>query len=164
MPAHPCSPARLPCSRLLRGAAHRNLPHPPYPHPTLTLTLTPTPHQLIATFLIPFAIIALTNFMGKMHDLKMSKKMGADKTLLERLSELEAVIDADDDGIVSPEEYVIFNLKQMGKVDEDTVGLLRDQFKALDADGSGELDANDLVLLTRACEMIGGPSKPKSQR
>ena len=44
----------------------------------------------------------------------MSKKMGADKTLLERLSELEAVIDADDDGIVSPEEYVIFNLKQMG--------------------------------------------------
>mmetsp|Transcript_70940 Transcript_70940/g.171341 ORF Transcript_70940/g.171341 Transcript_70940/m.171341 type:complete len:472 (+) Transcript_70940:87-1502(+) len=127
-----------------------------------------TPHsvwgQLIATFLIPFAIIALTNFMGKMHDLKMSKKMGADKTLLERLSELEAVIEADDDGIVSPEEYVIFNLKQMGKVDEDTVGLLRDQFKALDADGSGELDANDLVLLTRACEMIGGPSKPKSQR
>merc|ERR1711865_137062 len=114
----------------------------------------------IATFLIPFAIIALTNFMGKMHDLKMSKKMGADKTLLERLSELEAVIDADDDGIVSPEEYVIFNLKQMGKVDEDTVGLLRDQFKALDADGSGELDANDLVLLTRACEMIGGSNKP----
>ena len=52
----------------------------------------------------------------------------------------------------------------MGKVDEDTVSLLRDQFKALDADGSGELDANDLVLLTRACEMIGGPSKPKSQR
>ena len=50
------------------------------------------------------------------------------------------------------------------QVDEDTVGLLRDQFKALDADGSGELDANDLVLLTRACEMIGGPSKPKSQR
>jgi len=126
-----------------------------------------TPHsvwgQLIATFLIPFAIIALTNFMGKMHDLKMSKKMGADKTLLERLSELEAVIAADDDGIVSPEEYVIFNLKQMGKVDEDTVGLLRDQFKALDADGSGELDANDLVLLTRACEMIGGSNKPPAR-
>lgn len=116
--------------------------------------------QLLATFLIPFAIISLTNFMGKMHDLKMSKKMGADKTLLERLSELEGVIEADDDGIVSPEEYVIFNLKMMGKVDEDTVGLLRDQFKALDADGSGELDKNDLVLLTRACEMIGGP-RPK---
>lgn len=125
-----------------------------------------TPHsiwgQLIATFLIPFAIIALTNFMGKMHDLKMSKKMGADKTLAERLKELEVVIEADDDGIVSPEEYVIFNLKQMGKVDEDTVGLLRDQFKALDADGSGELDANDLVLLKRACDMIGGGRDRKS--
>ena len=142
MLAHPCSPTHA---------------RPP----VLTYSARPCPvAQLIATFLIPFAIIALTNFMGKMHDLKMSKKMGADKTLLERLSELEAVIAADDDGIVSPEEYVIFNLKQMGKVDEDTVGLLRDQFKALDADGSGELDANDLVLLTRACEMIGGPNKP----
>ena len=132
--------------------------------PVLTYSARPcSVAQLIATFLIPFAIIALTNFMGKMHDLKMSKKMGADKTLLERLSELEAVIAADDDGIVSPEEYVIFNLKQMGKVDEDTVGLLRDQFKALDADGSGELDANDLVLLTRACEMIGGSNKPPAR-
>ena len=110
--------------------------------------------QLLATFLIPFAIISLTNFMGKMHDLKMSKKMGADKSLQQRLEDLGAVIEADDDGIVSPEEYVIFNLKQMGKVDEDTVSLLRDQFKALDADGSGELDAKDLELLSRACEMI----------
>lgn len=120
-----------------------------------------TPHslwgQLIATFLIPFAIIALTNFMGKMHDLKMNKKMGADKTLKDRLKELEAVIEQDDDGVVSPEEYVIFNLKQMGKVDEDTVQLLREQFKALDADASGELDADDLELLRRACDQMSSP-------
>ena len=92
--------------------------------------------------------------MGKMHDLKMNKKMGADKTLKDRLKELEAVIEQDDDGIVSPEEYVIFNLKAMGKVDEDTVQLLREQFKALDADASGELDADDLELLRRACDQL----------
>ena len=84
----------------------------------------------------------------------LTLKMGADKTLKDRLKELEAVIEQDDDGIVSPEEYVIFNLKQMGKVDEDTVQLLREQFKALDADASGELDADDLELLRRACDQM----------
>merc|ERR1711869_69274 len=103
--------------------------------------------KLMAIFMIPFAIVSLTNFMGKMHDIKVSKKMGFDKTLRERLEELHKVIEADDNGIVSPEEYIIFNLKQMGKVDEDTVTLLRDQFTALDADGSGELDEDDLALL-----------------
>lgn len=29
------------------------------------------------------------------------------------------VIEADDDGVVSPEEYIIFNLKKMDKVDQE---------------------------------------------
>ena len=95
-----------------------------------------------------------------MADIKSQKKMGMDKTLRERLEELNAVIEADDNGIVTPEEYILFNLKQMGKVDDDTVNLLRDQFAALDADGSGELDAADLALLQKACEMIGGSGHP----
>ena len=64
------------------------------------------------------------------------------------------VIEQDDDGTVSPEEYVIFSLKKMGKVDDETLELLRDQFKALDADGSGELDADDIVMLTKACHAM----------
>ena len=96
----------------------------------------------------------MTNFIGKMADIKSQKKMGMDKTLRERLEELNAVIEADDNGIVTPEEYILFNLKQMGKVDDDTVNLLRDQFAALDADGSGELDADDLKLLQKACDLM----------
>lgn len=61
------------------------------------------------------------------------------------------VIEQDDDGTVSPEEYIIFNLKKMGKVDDDTIDLLRDQFDALDADGSGELDEGDIDMLEKAC-------------
>ena len=80
--------------------------------------------------------------------------MGADKTLRERLEELNEVIEADDDGIVSPEEYIIFNLKKMGKVDEDTIVLLREQFKALDADGSGSLDVDDIMGLKSACDAL----------
>ena len=40
----------------------------------------------------------------------------------------------------------------MGKVDDETLALLRDQFAALDADGSGALDEDDIKLLTQACE------------
>merc|ERR1719217_1280824 len=114
----------------------------------------------VIVVLIPLAIISLTNFIGKMADMKAQKKMGLNKTLKEKLEELNTVIEQDDNGIVTPEEYILFNLKQMGKVDNDTVNLLREQFNALDADGSGELDANDLALLQKACEMIGGSGNP----
>lgn len=126
-----------------------------------------TPHsiwgRIIATFLIPFAIVALTNFMGKLHDLRVSKRMGFDKSLRDRLDELHKVIEADDNGVVSPEEYILFNLKQMGKIDDDTVSLLREQFNALDADGSGELDADDLSLLQRACDKLDADAATHAQ-
>ena len=60
-----------------------------------------------------------------------AEKMGADKTLLMRLTELNEVIEADDDGTVSESEYILFNLRKMGKVDMDTITLLREQFKTL---------------------------------
>ena len=40
------------------------------------------------------------------------------------------------------------------QVDGDMITLLREQFKALDADKSGSLDASDIGLLTEACERI----------
>ena len=80
--------------------------------------------------------------------------MGLDKTLREKLEDLSEVIKAHDSGVVSPQEYILFNLKQMGKIDEDTVSVLRKQFHALDSDGSGELDAEDLALLKKACDMM----------
>ena len=60
---------------------------------------------------------------------------------------------------VSVEEYIIFNLKQMGKVDEEMLLLLRDQFRALDRDGSGSLDREDISLLERAAREHDGAEK-----
>ena len=37
--------------------------------------------------------------------------------------------------------------------------MLREQFMALDADGSGELDADDLVLLQKACDAIASEAE-----
>ena len=67
--------------------------------------------------------------LAELNDIAQAEKLGAEKTLLQRLEELSEVIDADDDGIVSEPEYILFNLKKMGKVDSDTLALLRDQFK-----------------------------------
>ena len=70
------------------------------------------------------------------------------------------MIEQDDDGTVSPEEYILFNLRKMGKVDTALLGLLRDQFKALDADGSGELDAGDIEMLTKCLNSCSSPHTP----
>merc|ERR1719310_1452565 len=78
-----------------------------------------TPHsiwgRLMATLLIPFAIVALTTFMGNVHQLHTSKKMGMHKTLSQRLEELKEVIEQDDNQRVTPEEFILFNLKKMNK-------------------------------------------------
>lgn len=53
------------------------------------------------------------------------------------------------------------------QVDDETLALLKDQFSALDADGSGELDADDIDMLTNACEVleqedkVGAPSSAR---
>ena len=39
-------------------------------------------------------------------------------------------------------------------MDTDTIDLLRDQFQALDADGSGELDTDDIQMLTEAVDVL----------
>jgi len=110
--------------------------------------------RAVCAVLMPVAIFALSLFMAQLHHLSELDKMGAQKTLGERLEELQEVIDADDDGTVSPTEYVIFNLKKMGKVDDDTVDLLMDQFDALDADGSGELDREDIKVLREVADQM----------
>jgi len=108
--------------------------------------------KLLSAFLVAFGVFCFTTLLAELGEFKHSQRLGADKTLKQRLAELKEVIAQDDDGTVSPEEYIIFNLKKMGKVDEETLLLLRDQFTALDADGSGALDNDDLDILMDACE------------
>ena len=42
----------------------------------------------------------------------------------------------------------------MGRVNHDVVELLRDQFRALDVDGSGKLDAEDVRMLEAAVKAM----------
>jgi len=110
--------------------------------------------KILGAFIVTLGVFCFTTLLAELAEIRHAKRLGAEKTLRQRLEELMEVVEKDDDGKVSPEEYIIFNLKKMGKVDDETLALLKDQFKALDADGSGELDADDIHMLTKACDAL----------
>ena len=96
----------------------------------------------------------LSTFTGSV-SFKITTGKGGEKSIKDLLEELKNVIDEDDDGTVTEEEYLLFCLKREQKVDEETLDILRAQFQALDADGSGELDEDDVVILTEKCNELG---------
>ena len=103
--------------------------------------------RTFAIFYLPFGVTIVSNVIGKLHELSNKANAKEEKGLSTMLAELQEVIDADEDGTVSSEEYVIFCLKKMNKVDQETLDILDSQFQALDADGSGELDQDDIEQL-----------------
>jgi len=110
--------------------------------------------KVLATLIVVMGVFCFTTLLAELNSIRESKRLGAEKTLTQRIDELNEVIEQDDDGNVTPEEYILFNLKKMGKVDDETLALLRDQFKALDADGSGALDADDVAMLAKAAAQV----------
>ncbi|KAL3637522.1 cAMP-dependent protein kinase subunit [Castilleja foliolosa] len=54
--------------------------------------------------------------------------------------------DVDANGIVGAAEFIIFKLKEMGKINQDDISLLMEEFENLDVDQSGTLSTCDLTL------------------
>ncbi|XP_060199581.1 two-pore potassium channel 1-like [Lycium barbarum] len=54
--------------------------------------------------------------------------------------------DLDNDGVVGAAEFVVYKLKEMGKINQEDVSLLLDEFESLDDDQSGTLSTTDLTL------------------
>ncbi|CAN0908760.1 Two-pore potassium channel 1 [Linum grandiflorum] len=59
-------------------------------------------------------------------------------------SDLEAA-DVDHDNVVSPSEFVVFTLKEMGKINDEDIAMAMERLRKLDVDRSGTLTAADLV-------------------
>ncbi|PKA57070.1 Two-pore potassium channel 1 [Apostasia shenzhenica] len=59
--------------------------------------------------------------------------------------DLEAA-DLDDDGVLSAAEFVIYKLKEMGKISQEDVAIVMEEFETLDVDQSGTISNSDLVL------------------
>ncbi|KAL6538478.1 cAMP-dependent protein kinase subunit [Orobanche gracilis] len=54
--------------------------------------------------------------------------------------------DVDADGTVGAAEFIIFKLKEMGKINQDDISILLEEFENLDVDQSGTLSPCDLTL------------------
>ncbi|KAK9074248.1 hypothetical protein SSX86_000006 [Deinandra increscens subsp. villosa] len=61
------------------------------------------------------------------------------------VSDLEAA-DYDGDGIVVAAEFILYKLKEMGKINQDDITPIMDEFETLDFDKTGTLSAADLLF------------------
>ncbi|RDX71415.1 Two-pore potassium channel 1, partial [Mucuna pruriens] len=59
--------------------------------------------------------------------------------------DLEAA-DLDEDGTVGAAEFVIYKLKEMGKISQEDISLVLQEFEELDVDQSGTLSISDITL------------------
>ncbi|QCE01835.1 potassium channel subfamily K [Vigna unguiculata] len=59
--------------------------------------------------------------------------------------DLEAA-DLDEDGTVGAAEFVIYKLKEMGKISQEDISLVMQEFEQLDVDDSGTLSTSDITL------------------
>lgn len=101
-------------------------------------------------FFIPLSVGVISAALGKVANVFVEREISKtnEKLLKSELTveDLERM-NVDGDGEVSLLEFVEFMLKSMSKVDQKMLDELHDQFYRLDADGSGALQEDDLVLL-----------------
>ncbi|KAJ4704088.1 Two-pore potassium channel like [Melia azedarach] len=105
--------------------------------------------RLFAAFWILSSTICLAQFFLYLTELYTEKRQKSIiKWVLTRqltLSDLESA-DLDHDKSVSAAEFVVYKLKEMGKISGEDVSLLVERFRILDADQSGTLTAADINL------------------
>lgn len=105
--------------------------------------------RVFAVFWILTSTICLGQFFLSLAELNAEHRQRAlVKWVLTRRTEkidLEAA-DLDEDGVVSAAEFVIYKLKEMGKISQEDIALVMEEFEDLDADQSGTLSASDLLL------------------
>ncbi|ESR59668.1 hypothetical protein CICLE_v10018001mg [Citrus x clementina] len=109
--------------------------------------------RFFAVFWILSGTICLAQFFLYLTELyTQSRQNSFVKWVLTRqltFSDLEAA-DLDHDKLVSVAEFVIYKLKEMGKINEEDISVLMERFRTLDADQSGNLTAADIMLLQQS--------------
>ncbi|KAM1056985.1 hypothetical protein ACFX13_031083 [Malus domestica] len=105
--------------------------------------------RAFAVFWILTGTICLAQFFLYVAELNaQSRQRALVKLVLTRRVtnvDLEAA-DLDDDGVVGAAEFVIYKLKEMGKISQEDVRLVMEEFEDLDVDQSGTLSTSDIIL------------------
>jgi hypothetical protein len=111
--------------------------------------------RFAACFYLPLCVTIMASLFSKITSAYLDKKTReAEKEFFQRRLSHQDIqrMDLGGDGTVNPEEFLIFMLVNMGKVDEKSIQQIQALFRDLDKDGNGYLDAQDLLLMTYAVE------------
>ncbi|XVE87640.1 hypothetical protein DITRI_Ditri19aG0004000 [Diplodiscus trichospermus] len=104
--------------------------------------------RLFAIFWILSSTVCLAQFFLYLAELYTERRQKSlVKWVLTRKltsSDLEEA-DLDDGEVVSAAEFILYKLKEMGKICQEDILLLMERFKTLDVDQSGTLTAADLI-------------------
>ncbi|XP_073150471.1 two-pore potassium channel 1-like isoform X2 [Henckelia pumila] len=104
--------------------------------------------RLFASFWILISTICLAQFFYSVAELYTERRRRSlVKWVLSRkftVSDLEAA-DLDNDKVVSAAEFVVYKLKEMGKISEEDIAVVMAGFRSLDIDHSGTLTKADLL-------------------
>ncbi|KAF6153739.1 hypothetical protein GIB67_000972 [Kingdonia uniflora] len=105
--------------------------------------------RVFAIFWILTSTICLAQFFLYLAELSTeSRQQALVKWVLTRKMtsvDLEAA-DLDENGTVSAAEFIVFKLKEMGKISQEDIELVMEEFEELDIDQSGTISASDLML------------------
>jgi hypothetical protein len=107
--------------------------------------------RFAACFYLPVCVTVMGSVFSKVTSSYMDKKTReAEEEFLQRKLTREDIdkMDFGGDGRVNPEEFLIFMLVNMGKVDAESIQQIQSLFQTLDKDGNGFLDAQDLLLMS----------------
>ena len=112
--------------------------------------------MISAVIWLVMATVVVSNGLGKVVDSYVQAKVeAARQKILNKKLTIEDLIEADDDnsGTVSMAEFVVYKLEMMNLVQKDVLDTIIDQFKRVDADGSGELTHEDIQAAIDAGKM-----------
>ncbi|ONK67423.1 uncharacterized protein A4U43_C06F20100 [Asparagus officinalis] len=104
--------------------------------------------RVFAVFWILTSCICLAQFFLYLAEVYTERRQHllAKWVLTRRMTfvDLEAA-DLDEDGVVGAAEFIIYKLKEMGKISQEDIALVMEEFEDLDVDQSGAISASDLA-------------------
>jgi hypothetical protein len=106
--------------------------------------------KLYCVFFFPFSVAVFGEVLGRIASIYIQRRTREAETkhLQRALTRCDLRnMDADEDGMVSREEWMMFMLVMLQKVDRESIDQLKDIFHSMDRNGNGYIDKEDLVHL-----------------